>query len=100
MREQNAGILITRNADVIHVESFELSPRNESVMTTVCRLQRVFPGPTLALDLATFNEPGMRDALAQTLAQMSDQSVAGTKPKVKTSGQKHDENRDTTDPKW
>lgn len=68
-------------------------------MTTVGRLQRVFPGPTLALGLATFNEPGLREHIAQTLAQMSHQHVAGTKPKVNKAGQKHDEDRDTTHPK-
>jgi Protein of unknown function (DUF3638)/Protein of unknown function (DUF3645) len=90
--------LLTKVNDTIHVEAFELSPRNESVNTTIGRLQRQFPGPTFALDQATFNEPGMQHTIAETLARMSHQSVAGTKLKVKKAGQWHDEDRDTTSP--
>lgn len=99
VREQNAGILMTRNGDAIQVDSFELSPLNSPVIKTVDRLQRVFPGPTLALDLTTFNEAGFCETLVRTLGRMSRQSAAGTKPKVKNAGQLHDEDRDTTDPR-
>ncbi|KAL4994276.1 hypothetical protein BDV10DRAFT_189152 [Aspergillus recurvatus] len=99
VRCQNAAVLMTRDDDAIHVEAFELSPQNEAVNSTVGRLQRQFPGPSLVLDQATFNAPGLQDTLAQTLATMSRQSVAGTKPKVKKACQEHDEDRDTTDPK-
>jgi hypothetical protein len=81
------------------VEAFELSPQNEAVNSTVGRLQRQFPGPSFILDRATFNAPGLQDTIAQTLATMSHQSVAGTKPKVKKARQEHDEDRDTTNPK-
>lgn len=40
---------MTQDWDVIHVESFELSSRNEHAIKTVGRLQRQFPGPSLAL---------------------------------------------------
>lgn len=46
------------------MESFGLSPRNEAVMAAVGHLKRVFPGPTLALDRSTFNEPDFRKAVA------------------------------------
>lgn len=72
----------TEYRDVIHVESFELSPRNEYVIKTVGRLQRQFSGPTIALSSTTFDEPGFRDTVAPTLAKMSRQPVAGTKNKV------------------
>ena len=99
VRCQNAAVLMTRDDDMIHVEVFELSPHNEAVNSTLGRLQRQFPGPSFRLDRKTFNTPGFQDAIAQTIATMSHQSVAGTKPKVKKAGQKHDEDRDTTDPK-
>lgn len=89
---------MTKKSDTIHVESFELSPRNQSVIQTIGRLQRDFPGTTIALDLETFNESGLQDTIATTLAKMSHQSVQGTKSKVRKAGQEHDENRDTTDP--
>ncbi|KAF7173011.1 hypothetical protein CNMCM6106_007163 [Aspergillus hiratsukae] len=99
VRSQNAAVLMTRNDNAIHVEAFELSPQNEAVNSTVGRLQRRFPGPSFMLDRATFNAPGLQDTIAQTLATMSHQSVAGTKPKVKKARQEHDEDRDTTNPK-
>ncbi|CAI7592284.1 unnamed protein product [Penicillium pancosmium] len=64
----NAGILMTSIKDAIQVESFELSPLNKPAMTTIGRLQRVFPGPGLAFDRATFKEPGFQDALGHTFA--------------------------------
>lgn len=81
-RDQNAGMLMTAIDDAIQVESFELSPLNVAVMATPGRLQRSFPGPGLELDYATLEETGFRDALAYTIARMSRQCVAGTKPKV------------------
>ncbi|KAL4918900.1 hypothetical protein BDW62DRAFT_200299 [Aspergillus aurantiobrunneus] len=99
IRCQNAAILLTRNYDAIHVETFELSPRNEAVNATKGRLQRQFPGPAFSLDRSIFSEQGMRSTMAQTLAKMSHQSVPGTKEKVKKSGQELDEDRDSTDPK-
>ncbi|CAG7991695.1 unnamed protein product [Penicillium nalgiovense] len=99
IREQNAGILFSRCKNQIHVESFELSPRNESVTTTVGRLVCIFPGPGIALDLASFNESGLWETVAQTLSRMSYQPAANTKLKAKKAQQKHDEDRDTTNPK-
>ncbi|KAL3412906.1 hypothetical protein V8F44DRAFT_645694 [Aspergillus fumigatus] len=95
---QNAAVLMTREDDAIRIETFELSARNEAVMTTIGRLKRQFPGPTLSMNLETFNESGLQTTIAQTLAKMSHQPVAGTHAKVKKAGQKHDEDRDTTHP--
>ncbi|KAL4895588.1 hypothetical protein BDV59DRAFT_211254 [Aspergillus ambiguus] len=99
LRCQNAAVLMTRHRDSIHVETFELSPRNESVYSTVGRLKRQFPGPTFALDQVTFNEPGLQTTIAETLAKMSHEPVTGTKAKVNKAGQQHDEDRDTTNPR-
>ncbi|KAL2816576.1 hypothetical protein BDW59DRAFT_166300 [Aspergillus cavernicola] len=99
IREQNAAILMSRIEDKIHIELWELSPRNEAVTTTLGRLKRQFPGPTLAMDLDVFRNSGLQETMAQTLAKLSHQSVPGTKSKVKKSGAKHDEDRDTTHPK-
>lgn len=90
---------MTREKDTVLIETFELSPRNEAVNSTIGRLRRQFPGPTLSMNRDTFNEPHMQDAIAATLSKMSHQSVPGTKPKVRKAGEEHDEDRDTTDPK-
>ncbi|CAG8237073.1 unnamed protein product [Penicillium salamii] len=97
VREQNAGIIIGYKGVKTHIECFELSPANEAAMSTKGRLQRTFPGLTLAFDTCVFNEPGLLTMLAQTISRMSQQPVAGIKPKVRKAKQQHDEDRDTTD---
>lgn len=57
---------------MIHVESFELSPCNNAIIGTLGCLERDFPGPALAMDLVTFNEPGFQDTIASTLVKMSE----------------------------
>ncbi|KAL2821232.1 hypothetical protein BJX63DRAFT_427905 [Aspergillus granulosus] len=99
IREQNAAVLMSRIEDKIHIELWELSPRNKSVITTLGRLKRQFPGPTLAMELDIFRDFGLQKTIARTLAKLSHQSVPGTKSKVKKSGAKHDEDRDSTHPK-
>ncbi|KAJ0418503.1 hypothetical protein BJY00DRAFT_314871 [Aspergillus carlsbadensis] len=47
---QNSAVLMTRKDDTIHIETFELSPQNSAVISTVGRLRRQFPGPSFALD--------------------------------------------------
>ncbi|KAJ6170962.1 hypothetical protein N7470_000029 [Penicillium chermesinum] len=68
-------------------------------MSTNGRLTRVFPGPTLIFDSGVFYEQDLRKMVTQTVVRMSEQTVAGTKPKAKKANQEHDEDRDTTDPK-
>ncbi|KAI1459754.1 hypothetical protein F4805DRAFT_420134 [Annulohypoxylon moriforme] len=99
VRRQNAGIMFTRSDASIHIEVFELSADNASVMSTRGRLKRLFPGSALAIPLETFQLPTFRSAISHTLLKMSHQSARGTKSKVKKSGNMHDENRDTTHPK-
>ncbi|KAJ5608777.1 hypothetical protein N7528_009344 [Penicillium herquei] len=98
VREQNAGILMTRKDEKINIECFELSARNEAVIETVGRLVRIFPGSGIAVEEIHFDDPEFLDAIGQTIACMSHQAVAGTKAKAKKAGQMHDEDRDTTDP--
>ncbi|KAJ5735009.1 uncharacterized protein N7483_000134 [Penicillium malachiteum] len=98
VREQNAGILMSRKGDKVNIEFFELSARNEAVIETVGRLVRTFPGPGLAVDQVHFNNPEFLEAVGQTIACLSHQKVARTKPKVKKAQQLHNEDRDTTDP--
>ncbi|KAI0892952.1 hypothetical protein F4806DRAFT_488627 [Annulohypoxylon nitens] len=76
VKEQNAGIMFTRSGSSVHVEVFELSANNQSVMSTKGRLRRVFPAE-FRVELAPPN----------------------TKPQVTKAGQKHEEDRDTTHPK-
>ncbi|EXJ94346.1 hypothetical protein A1O1_02740 [Capronia coronata CBS 617.96] len=99
IRAQNAGVMISKVADRIHVEVFELSPLNGPVLATKGRLRHSFPGFALALDLEVFCEPGLQTAMARSLAKMSHQSAPDTQPKVRKARYMHDENRDATHPK-
>ncbi|KAI1411964.1 hypothetical protein F5Y13DRAFT_200276 [Hypoxylon sp. FL1857] len=99
IRAQNAGVMFTRSGTTIQVEMFELSPRNESVVSTEGRLRRVFPGSAVAIPLSTFQLLEFRATVASTLTKMSAQRAYDTKPRVKKSNKMHDEDRDTTHPK-
>ncbi|GJC89541.1 hypothetical protein ColLi_12379 [Colletotrichum liriopes] len=41
VREQNAGVLITKSDDALHVEAFELSPTNEAITQELPRKGRL-----------------------------------------------------------
>ncbi|KAJ5925771.1 hypothetical protein N7454_007281 [Penicillium verhagenii] len=99
VREQNAGVLFTNHENSVHVESFDLSPRNSPVIMTTGRLIRTFPGPAISMDGAVFNDPALQTMIAQTLTKMNYQAAPETKAKVKKAHQTHDEDRDTTHPK-
>lgn len=96
---QNAGILISNSNGRVIFETFELSPRNEDVMSTKGRLRRSFPGSALSIPSTVFEEAEFQRTLAFALASMSWEAVAGTQPKTKKAGREHDEKRDTTHPK-
>jgi hypothetical protein len=84
--------MISKVDDSIHVETFELSPLNQLVITTKGRLRRSFPGPAFSLSFGTFEQPGFQAMMAHTLAKMSHQPAVETKPKVRKAGQMLDEN--------
>lgn len=98
VQSQNAAVLFTAGKSEIQIEAFELSPRNESVYSTVGRLQRQFPGPAFGLDRNTFEESTLQRTIAQTLSRMSYQSASEATPKVRKAGKSHEEERDTTKP--
>ncbi|TVY36417.1 hypothetical protein LSUB1_G007938, partial [Lachnellula subtilissima] len=99
VRAQNAGVIISRVDDSIHVEAFELSPLNKAVIITKGRLRRSFPGPAHSIKFKVFGDPSFQAAMAQTLAKMSHQAAMETQPQARKAGKMHDEDRDTTHPK-
>ncbi|KAK1673137.1 hypothetical protein BDP55DRAFT_634371 [Colletotrichum godetiae] len=99
VRAQNAGVLITKTHDALHMEAFELSPTNEAVMSTLGRLRRTFPGTGISIDLEKVSQQGCQEALTAALSTMSSQPAPGTQPLAKKAGHLHQEKRDTTSPK-
>ncbi|KJZ71039.1 hypothetical protein HIM_09566 [Hirsutella minnesotensis 3608] len=98
VKEQNAGVLMTREQDTITFEPFELLPRNVSVMKPVGRLKRRFPASSISINVNNFDDKNFQLALAHTIAKMSAQEVAQMKPKIKKAGENAIEDRDTTNP--
>ncbi|EQB50810.1 hypothetical protein CGLO_09731 [Colletotrichum gloeosporioides Cg-14] len=99
VKAQNAGALVTNAGDSYHFETFELSPSNQAVNTTIGRLRRTFPGSAVRVGRDEVLQSGFLETLAATLAKMGTQPAPGTLPKVKKAGQMHEETRDTAHPK-
>ncbi|KAI1756223.1 hypothetical protein F4782DRAFT_526779 [Xylaria castorea] len=102
VRAQNAGVMISSVVnvdDMIHFELFELSPLNNAAMSHAGRLQRTFPGCSIAVPREEVQKLTFLQTITDTLANMSHQPAHGTIPTVKKAGQMHQEGRDTTHPK-
>jgi len=82
----------------LQFETFELSPLNAVVMSARGRVIRVFPASARSVPLATTTRRDFQVAIAQTLALMSHQCVAGLQPRVRKASEMVDEDRDTTHP--
>ncbi|KAI1366807.1 hypothetical protein F5Y08DRAFT_112758 [Xylaria arbuscula] len=98
IREQNAGVLITKVADRVLFEVFEISPTDEAIMKTKGRLRRSFPGAAVALEESDFRDRQFQESIAHTLAEMSKHPVEAVQPTVKKSGNLLHEDRDTNHP--
>ena len=95
---QNAAILVTRRAETLVFEQFELSPLNEAVVTTRGRLVRTFPSTAVAVSAKLLQEADFTTMVATTLETMCQQTAPGMQPQSKKKDNKHDENRNTTNP--
>jgi hypothetical protein len=98
IKAQNAGLIITRRADSVIFEPFELSPSNKAAMGSAGRLIRKFPGSASKINISLMKDGAFRESLAHTIAKMTTQAASGSQPQVRKAGQLHDEDRDTTDP--
>jgi len=72
IKEQNSGILVRKVGQEIVFQSFEVSAHNESVIGCQGRLLCSFPGPTIAIPTATFQDPAFQKELVLCLVEMSD----------------------------
>ncbi|CVL08879.1 uncharacterized protein FMAN_14113 [Fusarium mangiferae] len=96
---QNAGLLIRKTNNSFCFETFELSPSNESVMTSKGRLVRQFPASATRLSPNDFENSEFQEVLVNTLAKMAKQTVAEVQQKVRKAKQEQDEDRDTAHPR-
>ncbi|KAH8798597.1 hypothetical protein F5884DRAFT_687263 [Xylogone sp. PMI_703] len=98
-RAQNAGLIVRKLCQHYSFESFELSPTTQSVMKAYC-LQRLFPGPAIAVDKKKIEDPHFRGALVQLLTQLDVNTPAESWPIVEKGGSKTIEIRDSIHPKF
>ncbi|KAI1175689.1 hypothetical protein F4777DRAFT_549550 [Nemania sp. FL0916] len=98
VREQNAGVLISKSKNGIFFDAFEISPSNHDTMTTRGRLQRSFPGASVVVGESIFQQCEFKDAITLTLVDMSKHPVEAMQPKSKKAGSAHHEDRDTNHP--
>ena len=97
---QNAGLVIRHNGDEIQFESFEVSPRPGSVMSTSGRLTCSFPGPVMLVPANKIQEPGFPEELAAFLEQMDRDVLNDAMPSVRKGGAEVVETRDTASPMY
>ncbi|KAI0275472.1 hypothetical protein BC834DRAFT_853041 [Gloeopeniophorella convolvens] len=76
VRAQNAGLVIRRLRDTVRFEMFELSPRNEDVMSTEGKLLCSYPGPAIQVSTDTFLNHSFLSELASFLVQMDVDDLA------------------------
>ncbi|PBP24232.1 hypothetical protein BUE80_DR004858 [Diplocarpon rosae] len=101
--EQNAVLLIRGRKDSTHGEEvvfevFEGSPLSEPVLAAKGPLQWDFPGNSVAIPMATFDDSKFQNQLATLLERASSESVKCFAAAVFKDGSCEYESRDTVDP--
>ncbi|PYI29021.1 hypothetical protein BP00DRAFT_480116, partial [Aspergillus indologenus CBS 114.80] len=98
--EHNAALFFHQALDnaSLTVEAFEASPRAEPTIAAPGALQWDFPGVAISLDKADFDEPSLRESIAEFLERASTEPVDEFAPKSQKGGVELTETRDTMDP--
>ncbi|KAI0541382.1 hypothetical protein GGR58DRAFT_519492, partial [Xylaria digitata] len=102
LNEQNAGLLIHRNAkegsEFVFFESFEASPSSSEVLSAGHSLQWDFPGRSACIAIDEFTHESFQQSLASFLEQASMESLYTLQASTRKAGVSVNEIRDTTDP--
>ncbi|KAJ8068302.1 hypothetical protein OCU04_003865 [Sclerotinia nivalis] len=98
VEKQNAGIIIRRFPTEYRFETFELSPKNEDLMTTTGRLRRYFPGPAVAVPQNRVNERAFQEALLHCIESLVRETPIIVRPQTIKQNTSEPEIRDTIDP--
>ncbi|KAF8555161.1 hypothetical protein OG21DRAFT_1439060 [Imleria badia] len=99
IRAQNVAVLFRKQEDVTIFESFEVSPRAESVMTTKGKLICSYPGPAIEVPNAVFEDDSFLSELANFLVHMND-DILDAAPTNRKAQSTVIETRDTTHPRY
>lgn len=100
IRAQNAGLIIRRLPNEVSFEVFEVSPKNQVVMSTSGKLRCSYPESAVALPTQTFLNKFFLMEISSFLTQMDVDRIDEVTPKTKKAGEHVVETRDTTDPRY
>ena len=100
IRAQNAGLIIRRSPEHYSLESFELSPTTEAIITTRGRLRRCFPGPAVVIDQDRIADASFLEPLCELLVNFDAETPLEVLPTVEKAKSKVTETRDTINPKF
>jgi hypothetical protein len=99
IREQNASVIVRRQAFSAVFEVFEVQPSNEDVLACTGKLVRLFPGHAVEIPLETFVDPSFINEVASFLCKM-DVEILDSVATTKKGGSHHHEVRDSADPHY
>ncbi|KAG8692321.1 hypothetical protein FRC08_009853, partial [Ceratobasidium sp. 394] len=100
IREQNAAVLVRKNATDTTFEVFEVQAPNAAVMSVPGKLIRHFPGPAVRIPNSVFSDQGFISEIANFLVRMSEDTLEGSSAKTTKAGSTVAEVRDSADPHY
>ncbi|KAK7056950.1 hypothetical protein VNI00_002668 [Paramarasmius palmivorus] len=100
IRKQNAAIILRKLDNRTLFEFFEVSPTNESVMSTIGKLVCTYPGQAIAVPTKIMQDRQFVFELANFLAQMNMDVMQDAIPTTWKAGTKVNEIRDTIHPRY
>ncbi|KAG8742150.1 hypothetical protein FRC10_001958 [Ceratobasidium sp. 414] len=100
IREQNAAVLVRKNAADTTFENFEVEAPNVAIMSGPGKLIRHFPGPAVRIPNSVFYDQGFIQETSNFLVQMSADVLEGSSAKTTKAGSTVSEVRDSADPHY
>jgi len=98
LRAQNAALFVTRKADDILFEAFELLPPNSRVMSCRGSLLREFPECAALVKLHVVSSEAFLSVFIEVMTKLELDIAPNVQPKAKKAGVEHAEERDTMSP--
>ncbi|KAK0717274.1 hypothetical protein B0T26DRAFT_775322 [Lasiosphaeria miniovina] len=98
LREQNAGLLLTKGQDGVLFEAWELLAPNQAATSATGSLLREFPDRAALVPIATAQGPDFLDQFAHVVLELTTTVAAAARPKSTKAGGERPEERDTMSP--
>jgi len=98
LRAQNAALFVTRKADDILFEAFELLPPNSRIMSCRGSLLQEFPECAALVKLHVVSSEAFLTVFIEVMTKLELDIAPNAQPKAKKAGVEHAEERDTMSP--